>query len=709
MQILYRILAILLLTGASSLGWGETHTKDTHSKDVHTKAADTKASDTKTSNAQSSDAASAANKFSESKPAELKSNKILPSDVRVLIDVSGSMKQTDPQNLRKPALDLIVRLLPNKSRAGVWTFGNEVNMLIPRNMVDDNWRKQAAPKSEQINSVAMFTNIGKALDTVSFDRKNPSSDFKNHIILLTDGVVDINKDTDINTKERQRILTETLPALKNAGYIVHNIALSKSSDIELLQKISTSTDGTFLLANTADELMAAFLKIFDQAVPAERVPIENNGFMVDASVKEFTALIFRKPGVDQTIIAAPNGKEYSSTIPADGVNFYHTDKYDLITVDNPKVGQWKIKTDISPESRVTVVSNLQLRVQGLKNNIKVGDILNFEYSFQENGKTITNKDFLGVLSVNAIIAKEKTEENISLPLTSYDIPEDGIFQQIIATFNTAGNYEVHLYIDGKTFKREFKHSLSVRDTLLVLEQSNSVAESGKVTYSYKITTDEKIVDVKNMKLVASIKNSLNNNVENTLNLVDDNHWAFSFSPAEEADYTIAVRGQGETTDGDKIDETLYADKFSYRKKVAVKDEPKKEEPKKAEIKKEEPKPEAPKPEEKPVEEKSNLLLYISIAIGNLLLMAGAFLAYKKFMGGSAKSELDEYEKTLAMDKLPAKASSSTAATKPPEKTEIDLADEEPAQIPMNDDSSMDNLFPLDNMEDPKKNRDDEEF
>src|SRR6187402_3821518 len=55
-----------------------------------------------------------AGKAGDSKP-----QKNLPSDVRVLIDISGSMKQTDPQNLRKPAVDLIARLLPDKSRAGI--------------------------------------------------------------------------------------------------------------------------------------------------------------------------------------------------------------------------------------------------------------------------------------------------------------------------------------------------------------------------------------------------------------------------------------------------------------------------------------------------------------------------------------------------------------------------------------------------------------
>ena len=43
-------------------------------------------------------------------------------DIRILIDVSGSMKQNDPANLRIPALKLINGLIPSGSRAGVWTL-----------------------------------------------------------------------------------------------------------------------------------------------------------------------------------------------------------------------------------------------------------------------------------------------------------------------------------------------------------------------------------------------------------------------------------------------------------------------------------------------------------------------------------------------------------------------------------------------------------
>ena len=58
-------------------------------------------------------------------------------DVRLLIDISGSMRESDPANLRQPALELMLRLLPDGARAGVWTFGEQVNMPVPHGVVDD--------------------------------------------------------------------------------------------------------------------------------------------------------------------------------------------------------------------------------------------------------------------------------------------------------------------------------------------------------------------------------------------------------------------------------------------------------------------------------------------------------------------------------------------------------------------------------------------
>lgn len=611
--------------------------------------------------------------------AEGKAAKILPSDVRVLIDVSGSMKQTDPQNLRKPALDLIVRLLPDKSRAGVWTFGNSVNMLVPLRTVDAAWRKEAAPKAQSINSVAMYTNIGKGLEEVSFDRKNLNPDYRTHIILLTDGVVDVGKDALGNSTERKRILAEILPDLKAAGYRVHTIALSSNADMELMKKLSLATDGVFTTATSAEQLMSVFLKIFDQAVPAERVPLDNNGFMVDASIKEFTALIFRKPGNDKTVLASPDGKEFSDTSASDDINWYRTDKYDLITATEPKAGQWKIKTDIAPESRVTVVSNLQLVVEPLRNNLFIGDSLSLNYVFQENGKTIVNKDFLKLLDAKAAIARVGGEQ---LPPVNFAnaAPDDGRYQQMLNSFTDVGDYEIQLVVDGKTFKREFKHTVSVRDSMFTLEKSQSSAEDGKTTYNYKVNLEQSLADPKKIQVNAVIKGPGDNHMDKALVLQEPNRWEFNFTPLQPGDYVVEIRGQGEALDASQFDETIRADSFSLSANTssAAAEEP-------------EAKPVEEKQEAQPKEE-TNWLLYAGIALGNLLLVGLGYLGYRVLLGGGAKAELNEFEQTLEQ--------AAKKATQSPAKEKIDLSEDSSKDIPMNDEASMDKLFPLDSMDDP---------
>ncbi|MES2823946.1 MAG: vWA domain-containing protein [Pseudomonadota bacterium] len=616
----------------------------------------------------------------------------LPSDVRVLVDISGSMKKTDPQNLRKPALDLIVRLLPDKSRAGIWTFGQSVNLLMPHRLVDGDWRKQAALKANEINSIAFFTNIGKALEEVTHDQKNLGKDFKTHIILLTDGVVDISKEAVENAKERQRILAEMLPDLKSAGYIIHTIALSADADADLLKKISVATDGVFVTAHSADELTSTFLKIFDQAVPAERIPLENNGFLVDVSVKEFTALIFRKPGVEKTIIVAPNGKEYAATNPQAGINWYRTDKYDLITADTPEPGEWKIKTEITPQSRITVVSNLQLMMQPLKNNIHSNDRLALHYSFQENNKAVTNIDFLSLLQTNVIVVKDGAKENTMLSLDMPEPPADGIYHQYLVSFAETGDYEVHIYVDGKTFKREYKHSLSVRDSLLTLDASDTTAEDGRVTYLFKIATETKLVNLAKTKMTVAVKSSKNNNSNQELNLIDNNHWQFSFSPEQTADYYLSFHALGEMLDGEMFDETINAAPLAYEEK-AIAPKPAEPAPLKTVV--------APLVEKKPEKIASagnNKILYIGIAIANILVGLFGYLVYRIFFSGKAKDEIAEIEKTLSMDGKVSEAKTP----KSPEKLKIDLNEEKPANIPISDTLGMDTLFPLDDMGDEKK-------
>lgn len=62
-------------------------------------------------------------------------------DVRLLIDVSGSKQTNDPENLRVPAVLLVVELMPRGATSGIWTFSERVEPLIPAAIVGDKWKK----------------------------------------------------------------------------------------------------------------------------------------------------------------------------------------------------------------------------------------------------------------------------------------------------------------------------------------------------------------------------------------------------------------------------------------------------------------------------------------------------------------------------------------------------------------------------------------
>jgi hypothetical protein len=335
-----------------------------------------------------------------------------PVDVRLVIDVSGSMKQNDPSNLRQPAVDLLVELLPEEGKAGVWTFGKWVNMLIPHKPVDQDWRRAATRESKKINSVGLFTNIGEALEKAAYDQAYTDQNQKKHIILLTDGMVDIDKDSNENKTEWRRIVDEVLPRLRSAGYVIHTIALSKNADRDLMNKLSVGTDGMADTAHSAEDLMKIFLKAFDAAVPSEEVALADNAFVVDSSVEEFTALFFRSKPSEQTKLVTPDEQVWDASTSDDELRWHRTEYYDLVTVKRPLEGSWGVVGELDPQSRVTVVSNLNMRMRPLPNNVLKGTELSLDVFLQEDGVTISNPDFLSLMDVKAELFGGKRSDSI---------------------------------------------------------------------------------------------------------------------------------------------------------------------------------------------------------------------------------------------------------------------------------------------------------
>jgi hypothetical protein len=386
-------------------------------------------------------------------------------DIRIVVDMSGSMKKNDPQLLRQPAVRLLADLLPKGTQAGVWTFGKYVNMLVPLKPVTDEWRSMAKTRAADINSIAAFTNIGEAIETATVGWQQPDANSERHLILLTDGWVDISASASDNHQARQAILNTQLPHLKNNGVKFHTLALADDVDKELLKLLASSTQGSYHQAHSADDLLKVFVNAFDQSVKPQQVPIEEDGFSIDAGINEFTALIFKKNTNSKTVeLITPQGKRLNAQQKDSDVKWLADAKFDLITVSQPNAGKWQLVADLDPSSRVTIISDLSLQVKGLPAMAEVGGAIDMQISLTEKGKTIVRQDFLRLLDIE--VKHQQGEDHHSKTLSRYsdpknNIPDDGLYHFQLEDKLAAGEHHFSIEVDGQTFKRVYKQTLQV--------------------------------------------------------------------------------------------------------------------------------------------------------------------------------------------------------------------------------------------------------
>lgn len=382
---------------------------------------------------------------------EIKKTRI--ADVRVLVDISGSMKKTDPKNLRRPAIRLLAGLIPSGSHAGIWNFGKQVNMAVKIGTVNDNWRELAREQSKKISSAGLYTNIESAMRKVSFDWKKPDPRYKRNLILLTDGHVDVSKDDNLDKASRKRILKEILPQLEKAKVRIHTIALSDDVDESLLSTLSAYSDGLYKKVSNADDLQKLFLQMLEQSVKLDTLPLKDNRFNVDANVNDMTLLVFNKDKANPTTIVTPGKKTWNKNTHLENLKWFSDDGFDLITIKKPQHGQWKIMAPVDKSNRVVVATNLKLKTNDLPSYIMLDDVFIINAQLQEDGKQLSDKRLLSKFdfTIKRTIAghgewlyqmsRPEDDKNIS----SYQLPlivKEGVNELVIKAKSPTAEREV---------------------------------------------------------------------------------------------------------------------------------------------------------------------------------------------------------------------------------------------------------------------------
>ena len=373
-------------------------------------------------------------------------------DVRLLIDVSGSMRQSDPQNLREPALDLMVRLLPDGSRAGVWVFGQWVNMVVAHGEVNEQWRQQAHAAVDEISNFGLLTNIPDALEMATFDVERLGHRYRTSIILLTDGKVEVSGNAADNRRAARDLLQKVAPELRDRGVTVHTIALSDEADWEFLRSLAQVTGGLAERAESAERLSAVFLQALDIAAPTEQVPLLGGEFLIDGSVEEFTVLVFPDADTGDVSLLDPAGNVLQRDDASAGTNWYHHERFELITVSDPEDGEWRI---VAPGSiaRVNVISHLSLELDRLPTTMPSGHSPEFGLRLVDSDQVINDPDLLQLLTVTVTITRSDNQK-WELTLLGEEADSSGEFRIDLPMLSEVGRYELVLHVDGRSFQRE---------------------------------------------------------------------------------------------------------------------------------------------------------------------------------------------------------------------------------------------------------------
>lgn len=474
------------------------------------------------------------------------------SDVRVLIDMSGSMKKNDPDNLRVPALRLITQLIPEGQQAGVWSFGQYVNMLVKQGEVDAAWKDQAYQVAKQINSSGLFTNIEDVLEKATWDWKKPDDKTNRNLIFLTDGVVDISKDPDVNAESRRRIINETLPRLKKAGVTVHTIALSDDADKPFLRQMSSVTEGWNEIAKDASQLERIFLKLFEKSVPVETLPMTDNHVLVDESISELTMLIFRKEGANTATLKSPSGEEFTYRSKQENLRWRHEERYDLITIDEPMAGEWGVDAELDPDNRVMVVTDLKVRASRLPNVMMTEDVMSYYVELAQDGEVIRKPEFLDFVHIS-LERSSKGEHQKSIPVKDDGEAvdrraDDGRFSTKVGGQLTPGEYEYEMLVDGMTFKR------SKRDTVRVVDKPVAVTVKEEkpgdpAEYSLTLIPFAELIKPESLLLDATVAKQGGGATSVSIPRAGPSEWRLNMKVNAGDIYDVQISMQAERNDG----------------------------------------------------------------------------------------------------------------------------------------------------------------
>lgn len=381
-------------------------------------------------------------------------------DTVFLLDSSGSMKESDPEEIRTEAIKMFLDMSEDSgNKFGLVAYSDNIVREHSLDAVNSKADKENIKNMTSGIQLGQKTDTGLGLkEAVSLMNNGHESGHRPVIILLSDG----KNDPERSKADSEKDLNSAIETAKSKGYKIYTIGLNYDGTVDKgqLSNISESTGGKSYITNTAADLPKILTDIY---ADNSKVKVQDGGGVTANGAFQDVKISIPNSDVEEANISMLSskplevklvdnkGKEVA--LPSQKAYLSTSKKYTLLKLIKPEKGDWtlKVKGINGDNIKVSFVYNYDLTVGTSINptSIKKGDSINVSAYLMSSGQKVSDKSVYNGVNAKLIVKNLKDNDAKEIDLTKNSSDFTGKYK-----FDNEGNYEVNVKLDGNSFFRE---------------------------------------------------------------------------------------------------------------------------------------------------------------------------------------------------------------------------------------------------------------
>jgi hypothetical protein len=378
------------------------------------------------------------------------------------LDISGSMKRTDPLRLLPKAAHIMVGLLGEKDYLGILTFEDVTQTRLASGPLTPAQKRRGFQELARLQPRGLFTDIHQAL-AGALKASEPAGGAQRAVLLISDGQMDIDPLKGNSKVFVERVHQQIIPAYKKAGIPIYSVAFTPESDQTLLKTLAEETGGRFLLIPAAQDLHQAFLKFYEVLKGPQLAPLVGSRFLIDPQVQEAILIVTRSQQDKPVMLENPKGKKLGQA--SEGARWFAAPTFDMVTLPQPEPGNWRVSGHKEGDGKIILMTDLKLECPHLPEEAGADEDLLAGALLKDKDQPVTAPEVLNQTTFTAELQPEGGKpvelEMGNPPLEQKDFWPAGARLAKFPPFNHPGLWQLRIRVLGKTFQRERNISLKV--------------------------------------------------------------------------------------------------------------------------------------------------------------------------------------------------------------------------------------------------------